>query len=155
MSDQHKKVHERRSNTVELIDHMLVERKQLLSLLMKVSELENEELNDADQGLLDEFCQVLVDYIAAGHFGLYDRIIKKQERRKNVSDLALGIYPSIDQTTQTVLSFNEKYDPDNGSSKLSELQADLSTLGERLASRIELEDRLINCLQEPRETARN
>lgn len=155
MSNRQNNVHERRSNTADLIDHMLVERKQLLSLLLQVSGLKNEELKESDQKLLEEFCQVLVDYIAAGHFGLYDRIIKKQERRKNVSDLALGIYPSIDKTTQAVLLFNEKYDPDIESRKLTELQVDLSTLGEELASRIELEDRLINCLQEPRETNRN
>lgn len=155
MSSRNQGTQERRSNTAELIDHMLIERKQLLSLLLQVSELENEELNHTDVKLLDEFCQLLVDYIAAGHFGLYDRIIKKQERRKNVSELALGIYPDIDKTTQTVLSFNEKYDQKNGVRKLAELQVDLSILGEDLASRIELEDRLINCLQESRETTRN
>jgi len=122
---------------------------------LKETELKNEELNDTDEELLDEFCQVLVDYIASGHFGLYNRIIKKQERRKSVSELALRIYPSIDKTTQTVLSFNEKYDPSNGQRKLAELQVDLSILGEDLVSRIELEDRLIQSLQESRETTRN
>ena len=155
MSGHYQSTQERRSNTAELIDHMLVERQQLLSLLLQVSELKNEELNNTDEELLDEFCQVLVDYIASGHFGLYDRIIKKQERRKNVSELALRIYPSIDKTTQTVLSFNEKYDPENARRKLAELQVDLSILGEDLASRIELEDQLIQCLQESRETTRN
>ena len=155
MSNQHKNTQDRRSNTAELIDHMLDERKQLLSLLLHVSELKNEKLNDSDEKLLDEFCQVLVDYIAAGHFGLYDRIIKKQERRKNVYDLAIRIYPGIDKTTQTVLSFNDKYDPVNGVRELAELQIDLSILGEDLASRIELEDQLINSLLESMESPRN
>lgn len=134
---------------------MLAERKQLLSLLLRVSALNGEKSNSPDEELLDKFCQVLVDYIAAGHFGLYERIIKKQERRKNVSDLALGIYPSIDKTTQSALSFNEKYNPDNGTRKLNDLHVDLSLLGEELASRIDLEDRLINSLVESRGAARN
>jgi regulator of sigma D len=155
MSNHRKTTQERRGNTAELINHMLDERKQLLLLLLHVSELKNEKLNDSDEKLLDEFCQVLVDYIAAGHFGLYDRIIKKQERRKNVYDQAIRIYPSIDKTTQTALSFNDKYDPANGARELAELQVDLSILGEDLASRIELEDQLINCLQESMDTSRN
>ena len=155
MSNQHKNTQERRSNTAELIDHMLDERKQLLSLLLHVSELKNEKLNASGEKLLDEFCQVLVDYIAAGHFGLYERIIKKQERRKNVYDQAIRIYPNIDKTTQTVLSFNDKYDTANGTRELAELQVDLSILGEDLAARIELEDQLINALQESTESSRN
>lgn len=153
MTGRSKKIQERRSNTSDVINHMLVERGQLLGLLLRISDLKNRELKDSDQELLDEFCQVLVDYIAAGHFGLFDRIIKKQERRKNVAELALRIYPEIDETTQTALNFNEKYDPKNGGKDLAELQRDLSELGEELASRIELEDRLINRLMEPRESA--
>lgn len=155
MSNQFQNQQERRSNTAELINHMLAERKQLLSLLLKVSKLKDSRLNNSDGELLEEFCQVLVDYIAAGHFGLYERIIKKQERRKNVSDLALGFYPSIDKTTQSALTFNEKYNPDNETRKLTDLHVDLSLLGEDLASRIDLEDQLINSLMDFRETAQN
>ena len=89
MSDQQQNKQERRSYTSELIDHMLVERNQLLSLMMRVSDLAHGGQNESDRDVLEEFCQVLVDYIAAGHFGLYDRIIKKKERRKKAADLAL------------------------------------------------------------------
>lgn len=155
MSEQQTNKQERRNNTSGLIDNMLVERKQLLSLLLKISDLEHVDSNESDQEILEEFCQVLVDYIAAGHFGLYDRIIKKTERRKNVADLALRIYPGIDRTTQTALTFNEKYDLENGERNLSDLHLDLSKLGEALATRIELEDQLIGVLKTPLETAPN
>ena len=155
MSDQQQNKQERRSYTSELIDHMLVERDQLLSLLLKVSDLEHGEQNESDGEVLEEFCQVLVDYIAAGHFGLYDRIIKKTERRKKVADLALRIYPGIDKTTQTALIFNEKYEPGKGERSRSELHLDLSKLGEELATRIELEDQLIGCLKNPLDAAPN
>ena len=125
---------------------MLVERHQLLALLMQASAIKAKRPSDADLDLLNEFCQVLVDYIAAGHFGLYERIVKKKERRKSVADLAVQVYPKIDETTQIALTFNEKYDPDNATTELSRLHADLSTLGVALTNRIELEDQLIQQL---------
>jgi len=139
-------VTERRGKTTKLIKHMLDERKQLLALLLQVSNLEPENTMEANQDILDEFCQVLVDYIAAGHFGLYERIIEGTERRKEVSDLAVKVYPRIEEATQAALAFNEKYDPDNTDLNISQIQQDLSELGEQLTTRIELEDQLINKL---------
>ena len=97
-------------------------------------------------GDLEEFVQVLVDYIAAGHFGLYQRIAEGKERRKAVSELAVQIYPRIERTTEVALAFDEKYNPENSSKDLSQLQQDLSLLGEELSTRIELEDQLINSI---------
>ena len=128
---------------------MLVERKQLLALLLQASNIKSKKPSDSDLDLLNEFCQVLVDYIAAGHFGLYERIVKKKERRKSVAEVAMQVYKKIDTTTQIALSFNEKYDPDNATTELSRLHEDLSELGEALTTRIELEDRLIQKLFEP------
>jgi regulator of sigma D len=152
MPDSRKNLKERRGQTTKLIDHMLVERNQLLSLLLQTSSIRSSAPTEADLDLLNEFCQVVVDYIAAGHFGLYERIIEKKERRKSVANLAMQVYPSIDETTQTALSFNEKYDLDNADMNLSNLTEDLSRLGEALTARIELEDRLIRQLFKPRES---
>lgn len=152
MTEQQKTLKERRGQTSKLIDHMLVERNQLLALLLQTSNIKSDRPADTELDLLNEFCQVLVDYIAAGHFGLYERIIKKKERRKGVAELAIKVYPSIDETTQVALTFNEKYDPDNNSSDFSGLHQDLSNLGEILTTRIELEDELISQLFEPLET---
>ena len=154
MADKQKKIKERRNETTKLIDHMLVERNQLLALLLQTSGIKVNAPSESDNDLLNEFCQVLVDYIAAGHFGLYERIVKRKERRKNVAELALKVYPEIDETTQIALSFNERYDPDNDNSDLAGLQEDLSRLGEALTTRIELEDQLISQLLEPREPVR-
>lgn len=139
-----KMIDERRGNTSELIEHMLQERQQLLALLLQTSNVECDSTADSDRELLNEFCQVLVDYIAAGHFGLYERIVNKKERRKSVAELALRVYPKIDKTTQVALSFNEKYDADKEDVDLSRLPQELSVMGEELANRIELEDQLIN-----------
>ncbi len=137
---------ERRGQTFELINHMLDERKQLLALLLQVSDLEFDKPAEPNNEMLDEFCQVLVDYIAAGHFGLYERIVQKRERRKGVAELAIKVYPRIEETTRAALAFNEKYDLDNGELDLTRIQNDLSELGEELTTRMELEDQLITRL---------
>lgn len=135
---------ERRNRTPSLINNMLNERQQLLTLLLQVSKIEPENISDSDLDLLSEFCQVLVDYIASGHFGLYERIIEGRERRKKVVDIAMQVYPTIENSTQLALQFNEKYAPDKAISNFDEIQEDLSRLGEELTSRIELEDRIIS-----------
>ena len=144
MTDKRKTRHERRRQTPELIDHMLAERNQLFTLLLRVSGIKTDTPGKHDHDLLNEFCQVLVDYIAAGHFGLYERIIEKKERRKSVSDMAMKVYPLIDETTQLSLSFNERYDSANHNTDFSKFPKDLSRLGEALTTRMEMEDRLIN-----------
>lgn len=144
------KVEERRGRSNELIQHMLKERNQLLSLLLQVST----DSSKADSAQLiadlEEFVQVLVDYIAAGHFGLYERISEGKERRKAVSDLAIEIYPRIEQTKEIALAFDEKYNVENTKRDLSNFQQDLSMLGEELTTRIELEDKLIQLMLEPK-----
>jgi len=138
--------HERRVQSNELIQHMLKERNQLLSLMLQVSE-EGSDATSLNAVIdLDEFVQVLVDYIAAAHFGLYERIADGKERRKAVSDLAIKIFPRIEQTTEIALAFDEKYNPENKERELHRFQEDLSMLGEELATRIELEDQLIGLI---------
>ena len=143
---QDKESNERRSRSSHLIEGMLAERNQLLSLLLRSSNIESDNLVTEDEELLEEFCQVLVDYIAAGHFGLYDRIVEGRERRTGITRLAKTAYPEIERSTQLALEFSEKYKPDNIDRNFKNLSKDLSVLGESLTTRIELEDRLISGL---------
>ncbi len=148
MVEQIEETQERRATSNELIQHMLKERHQLLSLMLQVSQEGTQAKSVKSLANLEEFNQVLVDYIAAGHFGLYERIAEGKERRKAVSDLAIKIYPRIEQTTQIALAFDEKYNPENNDSELNKFQEDLSMLGEELTTRIELEDQLIELMLE-------
>lgn len=140
---------ERRGQARKLIEHMLDERRQLLSLLLEVS---SRKPNPPDLDLLDEFSQMLVDYIAAGHFGLYQRIVEGKERRRKVQDLAVEVYSRIGETTRSALDFNEKYDPGKMPST-DTFYADLSSLGEILITRIEFEDQLIRTMLDGDSTA--
>lgn len=150
MAEQDSETLERRGGTSRLISSMLTERNQLLSLLLQASELKAEKPEELNRELLNEFCQVLVDYIAAGHFGLYERIVEGTERRKGVADLAVKLYPRIDETTQAALTFNEKYDAERDDIDVDGLHEELSLLGEELTTRIEYEDQLINVLSRPK-----
>ena len=141
---------ERRGRTAELIKHMLKERNQLLSLMLQISEDSSSDTLEYDLDMILEFRQVLVDYIAAGHFGLYGRIIEGKERRQAVADKAVKVFQRIEKTAEVALAFDEKYNPDNGEIDLSSFQLDFSHLGEELTTRIELEDQLIAVLQKKR-----
>lgn len=148
MKEQLNEAQERRGASHELIQHMLKERNQLLSLLLQVSSDGSKNQSVQSDANLEEFVQVLVDYIAARHFGLYERISEGKERRKTVSELAMKIYPRIEQTTQIALAFDEKYNPENKDRNFNNFPEDLSMLGEELTTRIELEDQLIQLLLE-------
>jgi regulator of sigma D len=138
---QSEKKTERRQSAHQLINSIIIERKQLLALLFQAT-----NINTPDKEFLEEFCQILIDYIAAGHFILYDRILEKRERRKAIVELAEKIYPEIEEYTQVALDFNEKYNPDQDNLDGDKLKNDISILGEALTARIELEDQLISSL---------
>ena len=87
-----------------------------------------------------------MDYIAAGHFGLYERISSGKERRQGVNSLAEELYPRIAETTDIAVAFNDKYDCGDDGKIGPNLGKDLSRLGEELALRAELEDQLLNAM---------
>ncbi|MCC6201900.1 MAG: Rsd/AlgQ family anti-sigma factor [Gammaproteobacteria bacterium] len=132
-----------RPRTAHLIEALLEERKEMLVLLWEMTRLEPFRLNETLRETLDRFLGVVVDYIAAGHFGLYQRIAEGTERRHAIVALARESYPRISATTDIVIEFSEKYEAADGATIEASLEQDLSTLAEEMAARIELEDRLI------------
>lgn len=136
---------ERRHGTQDSIKKMVEERTQVLALYWRLAGFDSfadAPKREPAQKLLQEFCQILVDYIAAGHFSLYERIVNGTERRRELADLAQDLYPRIADTTTLALDFNDKYDSERFEITDS-FKSDLSRLGEELALRIELEDKLL------------
>jgi len=136
---------ERRTETLGLVKKLTDERTEMLVLFCRVAGLEPYASHGPVKALLANFCEVLVDYIAAGHFALYERILNGRERRKDVVDVAQEIYSRIAQSTDAAVDFNDKYERFD-ESQFAELSRDLPALGETLAARIELEDRLLQAL---------
>jgi len=137
---------ERRSHSSDLVAKLINERTEMLATFCRLAGIEPYTADKPVQKLLQEFCQILVDYVAAGHFALYERIVEGKERRQEVADLAGEIYPRIADTTDAALDFNDKYDCEDHCTMLDALGTDLSQLGEELAVRIELEDRLLSAM---------
>jgi regulator of sigma D len=131
-----------------MIDKLLVERQEMLALFCQVAGLEPYSSDKPVKEKLGEFCQVLMDYMAFGHFEIYDRISRGEERRNGVVGIAQQVYPRVVAATDAAVAFNDKYDSSDHELTLDELPQDLSHLGEELAIRVELEDQLITAMVE-------
>jgi len=146
------KTPERRTGSQELVKKLVAERTEMLSLYCQLAGLEpygngKNARGKHAQELLQKFCQVLVDYIAAGHFSLYERIVNGTERRQQIAGLAEKLYPRIATTTEAALDFNDRYDCGDHCEIGLSFSDELSRLGEELAARIEIEDKLIGQLR--------
>jgi regulator of sigma D len=138
---------ERRQQTCQLIVELQNERQEVWSLYCHVAELKPFSANDTVKSLLTQFSQLLVDYVSLGHFGVYERLLAGTERRSRVLSVAKEIYPEFSATTDTAISFNDKYDNVEKIEVFDELEQDLSALGESLAKRSDLEDRLCEVMK--------
>lgn len=145
MLENCKSAKERWGGVSEIIDRWLEERQQMLVQYCALSGLD-QNLSDVQRGeKLRSFCQILVDYVSAGHFEVYDQLIKEGREFDDADALqeAGKLYDVVDKTTEKLLDFNDKYlETDD----LSSLTSDLSLLGEALEVRFSAEDRLISVL---------
>lgn len=148
---------ERRAESHQLIKDLINTRTDVLALYSRLAgskpfgdQEEDSEIYD----LLEEFCQLLIDYTANAHFRLYRFIDVNKEKRQAVFNIADQTYPRIREITQTILDFNDKYDQINRdqTTSLSSLENDLSQLGIEMAERIELEDKIIKAMSVSRTT---
>ena len=141
---------ERRSENRSLKEKLTDERAEVLVAFCRLAGVDPYDDPDKQHHFeerLRDFCQIMVDYLAAGHLGLYQRIIEGKERRKNIRELAENLYPGIAQTTEQALDFNDKYDSAHHHDIDDNFNQDLSALGESLATRIDLEDQILEALR--------
>jgi regulator of sigma D len=140
---------EERWNAVDkLVERWLQERQLVIvqfCALSGVHELNQDD--DPSSMRLQNFCQLLVDYMSAGHFEVYYEVIREAEAFQDGSvNLAKGLMPEITLTTKISMDFNDLYT--GGKGDWGRLSSSLSKLGENLAARFELEDQLINTMHE-------
>jgi len=138
---------ERRHQANQLITELKNERQELWSLYFHVAELKPFSSQKQVKNKLTEFSQILVDYVSLGHFGVYERILKGNERRAQVLSVAKDIYPEFSATTEAAISFNDKYENIDKLTVFDNLEQELSALGENLAKRIDLEGKLCELLK--------
>lgn len=139
---------ERRQRAYQLIAELQNERREVWSLYCQIAELKPFTALDAVRTKLTQFSQLLVDYVSLGHFGLYERLLAGTERRDRVLSVAKDIYPEFSTTTEAAISFNDKYEKVRKITHFDDLEKDLSDLGEWLAKRIDLEDKLCELMRQ-------
>lgn len=146
------KTQERRRDLGETIKALREQRQNTLSTFCSMTGVSNPEqtsgeLTDIAPAALQEFLNHMVDYLAMGHFTIYQRIVEGKERRGVVQEASQRVYASIGETTDVMVEFNDKYEHFDGSeSDQQSLKDDLSKLGEMLAIRGDLEDELLEAL---------
>lgn len=136
---------ERWGGVSEIIDRWLQERQDMLVQYCSLSGLENPENEIVRGEKLRSFCQILVDYVSAGHFEVYDQLMKEGRDFEDEEGLkeAGKFFAVVDGTTEKLLDFNDKYlETDD----LASLDSDLSKLGEALETRFAAEDGMIAVL---------
>lgn len=137
---------ERWGGVHQLIDRWLAERKQLVVTHTQLRK--RQAPTSAPDNELAAFCDALVDYLSAGHFEIYEQLMREAEDFKDQRgiDLAHQVYPRIETITREAVTFNDTYgQPDCGVEE-DTMQTRLQQLGGLLHERFELEDCLIEVL---------
>ncbi|AMX03844.1 Rsd/AlgQ family anti-sigma factor [Microbulbifer thermotolerans] len=146
MLENCKSARERWGGVSEIIDRWLQSRQSLLVRFCGLSE--KKDFTEGDREVEDSvrhLCQLLVDYVSAGHFEVYEQLIREGQAfgDKQGLEQARQLYKEIDQTTDIAVDFNDKYQETDD---LSSLVEDLSQLGEALELRFSSEDQMIALL---------
>lgn len=145
MLENCKTAQERWGGTHQMIDRWLEERK---SVLVHYFDISVDKAAGPDDQTLQLFCEVLMDYVSAGHFEVYEQLVREaKEFNDGGIELARKLYPKLEATTTHILDFNDRYDTAEHSQAHQEhMVDDLSRLGEIMTERFELEDQLIERL---------
>lgn len=135
----------------KLIRHWLRERQELIVLYCKVDGLKEFTPQDIPIAVrVQALCQVLIDYVSAGHFEIYHKLMKEAETFKEDYQLLIArFFPEIETSTRLALEFNDRYATAEQCEKfIHNLARDLNVLGVAMVERFELEDQLIATLHD-------
>lgn len=129
-----------------LVQQWLGERQQILRMLFSLRTLINSDRqrNPLPQRV-QQFCQLLIDYVSAGYFEVYRELAQKAhytqpENRALVS----AILKRLEESTDAALAFNDDFDSSEHTVALqAKLPQRLHELLVKLEERFALEDQLI------------
>jgi regulator of sigma D len=143
MLDQVRSSAEQWGGVNNIINTWLAERQELIRLYCVITDRQS---NKPEFILaLENFCEILVDYLSAGHFEVFTEL-ENEARSFDERGIKLvnAIYPYLEQSTEIALWFNDRCDQlRHSNTKHEQIQSELSYLGESLTDRFELEDQLI------------
>lgn len=133
---------ERKQQAYQMIAELQNERQEVWSLYCHIAELIPFSANQTVRKKLARFSEILIDYVSLGHFGVCECLFADADSQDPALSVAKEIYAVLSSTTEAAVSFNDKYENGTATAVLDDLKQDLSALGESLAKRIDLEDRL-------------
>lgn len=133
---------EKKQQAYQLIAELQHERQEVWSLYCHVAELMPFSAKQTVRKKLSRFSEILIDYVSLGHFGVCECLFANADSHDPALSAAKEIYPALSSTTEAAVSFNDKYENGAATTIFDDLKQDLSALGESLARRIDLEDRL-------------
>ncbi len=142
MLTQLKKIQQQWQGTDQVIDTWLDERQALLVSYCQLAGLPpflreaNTPVPDFD---LKHFCQLLIDYISAGHFEIFN-----QKANQQLSVEENDLISKINTSTDYALAFNDQYTKSTTGDLSTQLADNLSQLGQYLEQRFALEDQLLS-----------
>ncbi|MFP3515683.1 sigma D regulator [Pseudomonas sp. SIMBA_077] len=144
MLERCKSAQERFNGVHLLIDRWLKARSDLIQAYTAVIEHQS----NPKRGPQKAFCQVLVDYVSAGHFGIYEQLNAEAKAFNDERGLALAetIYPRIEVLTQAALDLNDRCNGKAHRPDCEKLDQEFKALRGLLNERFELEDCLIEVL---------
>ncbi|MBT0586926.1 Rsd/AlgQ family anti-sigma factor [Alteromonas oceanisediminis] len=89
---------------------------------------------------LASFCELLMDYISAGHFEIFDMLVAGDATGDALRD---HLYPKLLDSTDEALKFNDLFGAEQLATDSPLLVRKIADLGETLVERFEHEDQLI------------
>lgn len=138
---------ERWGGVDQLIDRWLEARRSLVNDYIALRD--RSDPDTTTQQHLSNFCNSLLDYVSAGHFAVYEQLVRGAEEAGDEPALHLSqqVIPRIETITQFAVIFNDYYGV-NRKRILKEnvMHSRLLKLGGLLLERFELEDCLIEVL---------
>ncbi|MEP3351412.1 MAG: sigma D regulator [Marinomonas sp.] len=144
-----KTAQERWGGVHDIIDRWLEQRRQLIEALVYIRE--RGDLTPTDTPKIQSACEMLVDYVSAGHFTVYEQLaLEAKEFHDDGAVILLGeLLPQIESTTEIAIEFNDKYDTkEHCNAQLEALPFSLQALMLVMAERFQHEDQLIEELHE-------
>ena len=136
------------------INDMIKARKELVIQYMKILNVSVSRSSNKNEVCypsyedVTKFCDQLVDYMSHGHFDLFPKILELIENASGRSlSIAHRTLPRIEDTTEYLMKFTDKYAEDLNEAKMATVQKDLASIGKALEVRFKNEDRLIIALR--------
>lgn len=134
------------ADKLHLVTSLQEERSAVWSLYCQIAEMKPYASENHIRPVLSKFSQLLIDYVSLGHFSIYEHLLTEKQDQSSVLSYAEQIYPAFSNTTASAVNFSDAYDDGKRKFKTDKLAQDLSALGEQLAERMELEDKLCSML---------